>query len=156
MDKPDELPRWATENIIDPVNNDPNVVEPPENKKDVGWLFDEAGIRNYLNWLGRFTYLNLKYLVDRFDFQRILDGNGSEAINQENVSFTFYAIDKTTPANYVQGVGYRASSNPTATVVSNNTLTVDSTDTDGTIVIAGGTASDIQLVVSMHEPITVV
>lgn len=35
--RPDAYPRWASMDIVDPVSLSPNVIEPPEEKKDRGW-----------------------------------------------------------------------------------------------------------------------
>ncbi|HCU24360.1 MAG TPA: hypothetical protein DF383_05020 [Deltaproteobacteria bacterium] len=45
MAKPDKLPRWAD---VDPATN---VVEPPETKKNVGWVKQEKPPARFFNWL---------------------------------------------------------------------------------------------------------
>lgn len=45
MPRPSQFPRWAD---VDP---DENVVEPPENKKDVGWVENEKPPARFFNWL---------------------------------------------------------------------------------------------------------
>lgn len=148
LEKPDTLPRWATTNQIDPVNGDNNVVEPPEQRKDVGWQHNEAAIRNYFNWLGRHTYNYLKYLDDK---EKITDGDGSEVVDQENVAIKVFAVNTATPTEYVVAYGYRdAATAPTLTVTSNNVLNVGTTTTDGDIPITGAAAGDVKLIVNMY------
>ena len=61
MAKPD-FPRWATEDQIDPISGQNNVVEPPTTKKDNGWARKEIPPRQWFNWLGRKTYEVFEFL----------------------------------------------------------------------------------------------
>lgn len=144
--RPDKLPRWATEDVIDAQTGYNNVVEPPEEKKDIGWVPFEAGARNFHNWLFRKTYEWLLYVSET---KKVTDGDGVEAVNQENVSFKFYAIDTTNTDNYVTGFGYRATGAPAYVVSDNNVLNVGTPTAAGNFPITGGTAGDVQLVVEM-------
>ena len=56
------FPRWASEEVENPINKELNVYEPSEQKKDLGWDLDEVPPRQYFNWLARQTYDALKYL----------------------------------------------------------------------------------------------
>lgn len=58
------LPRWATNDVIDPTTLLNNVIEPAEAKKDIGWNYIEKPSRQYFNWLGRQTNQWLDYLND--------------------------------------------------------------------------------------------
>lgn len=64
MAKPPKLPRWASEDVIDPVTGKPNVQEPPESKKDRGWDRREVPPRQWVNWLHRTMYEWLLWLRD--------------------------------------------------------------------------------------------
>lgn len=56
------LPRWATNDVVDPTSLLNNVLEPAEGKKDIGWNYLEKPARQYYNWLGRQTNQWLDYL----------------------------------------------------------------------------------------------
>ena len=61
MAKP-EFPQWATEDQIDPISQQTNVIEPPIERKESGWTRHEVPPRQWLNWLARKTYEWLVYL----------------------------------------------------------------------------------------------
>lgn len=60
-EKPD-FPRWATEDQVNAVSGQLNVVEPPEERKDSGWDRFEIPPRQWLNWIARKTYEWLVYI----------------------------------------------------------------------------------------------
>lgn len=60
--RPAKLPRWATVPYVDPIVGGSNVVEPPEQQKDDGWLRKQKPPANFQNWLHNVTYLWLEYL----------------------------------------------------------------------------------------------
>lgn len=53
--KPTKYPRWANIPTVDPVYGGPNVIEPAESKKDVGWI-KEFPPNQYFNWLFNLLY----------------------------------------------------------------------------------------------------
>ena len=59
---PITLPEFARLDFNNGFNNEANVLEPNDEKKDKGWDFGEEPDREYFNWLARYTYLNLKYM----------------------------------------------------------------------------------------------
>jgi len=72
--KPESLPEFATENMIDTVTGKNNVVEPETSQKKYGWHpFRRLPERNVFNWLHRHTYNFLKYLSDDL-FNEVNDG----------------------------------------------------------------------------------
>lgn len=71
MPKPAKLPEWATSDVQDPLTGQWNVVEPPPEKKSVGWL-REVPPRQYFNWLARTTFDWLKYFDDNLDLESSL------------------------------------------------------------------------------------
>ena len=56
------FPRWASVEARGETNNELNVYEPPEDKKNIGWDEDDVPPRQYFNWLARQTNLSLEYL----------------------------------------------------------------------------------------------
>lgn len=60
--RPTKFPRWATVPYVDPVVGGSNVVEPPDQQKDIGWLRKQKPPANYTNWLFNLIYLWLEYL----------------------------------------------------------------------------------------------
>lgn len=61
-DRPSNYPRWASQNIVDPVSGETNVVEPPSAHKDEGWQRKEIPPRQWQNWLARQYYDWIVYL----------------------------------------------------------------------------------------------
>ena len=69
MTIPSTLPLWATEDQVDPITNQDNVVEPTEAYKASGWNFKDIPPRQYFNWLFRkinewFTYIKNDIVTD--------------------------------------------------------------------------------------------
>jgi len=81
-DKPSKLPEWALVPSVDPVVGGANIVEPPPQLKDSGWLRGQLPPANYMNWLQNLTYQWLEYLDIRVDeghtFGSTVDGLGLE------------------------------------------------------------------------------
>lgn len=143
--KPDEKPRWATVNVISPQSGLNNVISPPESKKNVGWQTFEMPARQFVNWFQRKTYEWIDFfdyrITDRFT---TTDGDGVALFPIDDSLIVLYAIDITTPANYIHAMGFRAAASaPVLNVLSSNVLTLGATDTDGTQAISGAAAADI-------------
>jgi hypothetical protein len=62
LNPPSQLPQWASQDQLDPVSNQNNVLEPPLQQKQFGWARQQFPPRNWFNWLGRLTYQWLAYL----------------------------------------------------------------------------------------------
>lgn len=152
IDRPEKLPRFATNDVVSVVTNVNNVVEPPESKKNAGWNFGEPPARSFFNWLHRLTYQWLLYLDDRVTNRNSVgNGSGSEIANQENVLIELSAVDRTNPANYVKAVGFRGSAAPVLNITASNVLGIGTPLADGTIPITGGTAANIILYINMQK-----
>lgn len=61
-----DLPKWAFLDQQSGVSGQYNVVDPPNERKDSGWLLGEKPNRQWLNWLARQTYLCLLDLQGMF------------------------------------------------------------------------------------------
>lgn len=61
--KPNYYPEWASVIQTDPnaPGNILNVVEPPANKKQLGWVYGEFPPSNWLNWMLNSNYYWIKY-----------------------------------------------------------------------------------------------
>jgi hypothetical protein len=80
VNRPDKLPEFATQDLVDPTTGQNNVIEPIQNFKDFGWNpFGIEPPRNNMNWIHRKTYENQNY----FD-SRILNLNDSEKKIQDS------------------------------------------------------------------------
>lgn len=142
--RPDEFPRWASVDVKSHVTNVNNTVEPPESKKNVGWNYGEAPARSFTNWLHRKTYEWLVYLDDQINGgSTVTDGTGNFIFPTENSLITLYAVDKTTPTNFIHAVGYRGTGAPVLNVIANNVLTLGVPLPNGGYSISGGNAEDI-------------
>lgn len=101
------LPQWASDDVVDPISGQNNVVEPPLEKKLEGWFYKEAPPRQWMNWLGRQTYLCLLEIFG-YGSARTTDGAGVELFTVDDAIITIDAIDRLNPANYLRAVGYKA------------------------------------------------
>lgn len=59
------LPKWAVDDVVDPISQQQNVVAPPTEKENDGWFLGEKPNRQWWNWLARQTYLCLEDLQTR-------------------------------------------------------------------------------------------
>jgi hypothetical protein len=142
--RPDELPRFASNNVVDPISGQPNVLEPPEEKKDTGWDRLEFPPRNWFNWLHRKTFEWLRYLDERQEWDRTTDGNGVGLFPFDDALIILSAVDTATPANYLLAVGFKAQGQtPVLNIISNNVLEPGTATTIGDQEIDGGTATNI-------------
>lgn len=62
LPQPDEFPDWATQDQVDSVSHINNVVSPPLEAQQSGWLRQQFPPRQWFNWLGRFTGQWIRYL----------------------------------------------------------------------------------------------
>lgn len=60
-DRPDKFPDWAIVAQNDPISNGPNIVEPPDAKKETGWFYKEFPPSSWWNWLANLTSKWLHY-----------------------------------------------------------------------------------------------
>jgi len=67
LTKPTVLPEWAMEDEQNGINGQYNVVEPPTEKKLVGWNFKEKPNRQWWNWFQRTVSDWIAYLNERLD-----------------------------------------------------------------------------------------
>jgi len=87
--KPSDLPRWATDLGA-------TVIEPPNGKKNTGWIFEEAPPFQFMNWLqnlfGAWTqYFNDTGVLQTFDDAVVL--NQEQVINFDAEFITGNLID---------------------------------------------------------------
>lgn len=152
--RPEDYARWANISVTDPVTNVPNVVKPTAEKKNIGFRPFESPFRSFINWLFKVNYDWQVYFDERLSQDVVTDGNGSQVVNQQDVIVEIFAVDITTPANYISAKGYKEDGEATVlNVISSNTLTVDSTNADGSIVLSGATASNVKMRVVMSKQI---
>lgn len=145
--KPTTLPMWAEDDVPGPLPGQFNVVEPTPEKKLSGWDYKEFPVRNFLNWLGRWTYRNLAYLIQQ-DSQSVVtngDGVGLFPIPGSGVGICIlYAVDTVTPANFIHAVGRNNGGSISFNVLASNVLTIPSNPITGpNVPISGGTAANI-------------
>lgn len=66
--QPSKLPEWASQDVVSPAppagDGLNNVIEPSSTKKQEGWDFKEKPPRQWWNWVGRFSYLWLKWFSE--------------------------------------------------------------------------------------------
>lgn len=69
--RPSILPEYATLDVYDGLLGAINVQTPPTEFKEAGWHYGQTPPREYFNWLHRYTYLNLGWLVQEMDAVKV-------------------------------------------------------------------------------------
>lgn len=86
------LPQWASQDVIDPLSGQYNVVEPPLEVKQEGWRLGEKPNRQWWNWFNRQTYECLAYLFDNLDFDAdTIVPVWTGLTNQPTVNYFYYS-----------------------------------------------------------------
>lgn len=125
-DKPDTLPKWAEDNIVDPISGVNNVTEPPEEFQLNGWPSKFFPVRQWVNWLGRYTYRWLAWLKQQEEQAVVTNGDGEGLFSINDALISYYAVDKQDPTHFIMAVGYKgAGDNAVLNVVANDTLTLN-------------------------------
>lgn len=141
------VPNWATNDVVDPVSGQPNVVTPPTEKQNNGWAFGEFPPRQWFNWLGRNTASAINTLK-QFLAQNVVNaGTGAtqsyDVLNIPNGAMALISVvDKGNSANVYSGMVYLppAPGSPVAFVdIKKVGITTPSIAIDGSVTISGGT-----------------
>lgn len=138
--KPTNYVEWANEFAVETRQGGANKLEPTEELKLNGSL-DGSYSLNHLNFM-----FNLLGLWSKFvsDMVQITDGNGV-GLTKDGHFALILAFDSTNLNNYVLGFADKPTSSAATTKqVLNNVLTFGTPQANGTIVINGGTASNIK------------
>lgn len=142
--RPTTLPMWAEQDDLNTEINNWNVVEPPEEKKLNGWAYKDFTVRNWLNWLGRWTYRNLAYLIQQEAKEVISNGDGVGLFPvppSGTAVCILYAVDISVPDNYIFAVGSNNGGTLNFNVVDSNVLTIPANPIVGpNVPISGGVA----------------
>lgn len=141
------IPRWAMDNVVDPISGQPNVVTPPPEKQDNGWAFGEFPPRQWFNWLGRNTAERLESLSDLAEQEVVSDGTGASPSydvsgNPDGAIAIIWVVDKGNTANVYNGMVYLPL-NPGAPIsfidIKKVGITTPQIAVDGSVTISGGT-----------------
>ena len=101
------LPEWASQDEVDPISGQNNVVEPPPEKKDSGWSYLEKPPRQWWNWLQRQTFVCLEFLFNQAS--TVTTNNlGVGLFTREASLITIDAYDIADSTKYLRAVGYKA------------------------------------------------
>lgn len=126
VNKPTVLPKWADNDVVDPVSGQNNVLAPPSEKQNTGWARLEFPPRNWFNWLGRYTYRWLAWLKQQEEQAVVTNGAGVGLFPTDTALITYYAVDKSTPTNYLFAMGFKESStDPVLNIIDSVGLTLD-------------------------------
>lgn len=146
--RPDTYPYWATNDQVNPVSLQNNVLVPPPEKQQYGWEPLEFPPRNWLNWLGRTTNLWIEYLDGIANQSQVTTLNDGTPILFDivNGGMAIVAIiDTTTPANYFLGITYippaYSSGTLNFTTIASSTLTLSAISVTGGITVAAGSGN---------------
>ena len=150
LTRPTTLPVWAIDDQIDPVSLQNNVLTPPPAFQLYGWTRGQFPPRNWFNWLGRFTFQCIAYLMQQEAFGFTTDDNSSATpvVDIVNGGMAIISvIDTTTPANYYLGITYvppnYSSGLLSFTTTSSSTLTVSAIAANGGVTVSGGSGNYI-------------
>jgi hypothetical protein len=141
---------WAEEDELEPIVNNYNVVDPPPEKQLAGWSYKEFPPRNWLNWLARWTYRNLAYLIQQEKLEVMAGATGVGLFPLPPAGFSLcilYAVDIAVPANYVFAIGSNNGGTINFAYKQNNVLDIPSNPIVGPDVpISGGSGPNNVLV----------
>lgn len=144
VSKPTTLPKWAENDVVDPISQQNNVLEPPTEKQDEGWSRLEFPPRQWFNWLSRWVYRWILWFKQQEEQSVVTDGDGVGLFVTDDSLIEIVAVDKVTPANYLYAVGYKgAGSAPVLNVIDSNVLTLGAGTIGGDQPISGGTPSNV-------------
>jgi len=92
--KPTMLPEWASDDVINPINGQYNVVVPPLEKKQAGWGYLEKPNRQWLNWFQRTVYDWIAYFDQNLDFEAdLISPVWNGLTNQPDENNLYYVKD---------------------------------------------------------------
>lgn len=140
--KPTVLPKWADSDQTDPISLSNNVLTPPPIMQTYGWTYKQFPPRNFLNWLGRYTYRWLDWLKQQEEQAVVTDGNGVGLFVTNNALIMLYATDPINPGRYIMAVGYKGNGGvaPILNVVNSTTLGLGVATASGNYPITGGSS----------------
>ena len=139
--KPTILPQWATDDVVDPISQQYNVVEPILEKKLDGWFLGEKPNRQWWNWLHRQTYLWLQWLNQQESMSVTTGASGVALFPVNNALITIYAVDLSDSTKFYQATGIKLSGAVPAFAagsVLSNGLSLGTGTTSGNQPITGG------------------
>jgi hypothetical protein len=141
---PSELPQWASQDQLDPVSLQNNVLVPPPVMKNFGWYRKQFPPRQWFNWLGRLTYQWIAYLSQQASQQVVTDGTGvTPAFDVVHGGLgVLWVVDTAVAGNFYNGMAYippSPGSPITLNTINSSTLTVSTVSVSGSVVVSGGT-----------------
>lgn len=125
--RPATLPKWAEEDQEDPETGNNNVVPPPPEKMNSGWVAGEFPPRNWFNWLARWTYRNLAYLIQQEAKEVVTnnDGLGLFPLQPGGTSMCIlYAQDIADPTRYLFAIGANNAGTLNFNIIDSNELVI--------------------------------
>ena len=141
-DKPVLYPQWASNDVVDPISQQYNVVEPPLEKKTDGWFLGEKPNRQWWNWFQRLVYDWIVWLDQQESQNVTTDDAGVGLFPIDNALIEISAVDLDDPTSIYKATGIKlpgvAPQFAAASVISTN-LTLGVGTVGGTQAILGGT-----------------
>lgn len=148
--RPTTLPTWAQQDELNPEINNYNVIEPPTEKQLYGWAYKDFLVRNWLNWLGRWTYRNLAYLIQQEAKEVVTDGFGVGLFPTPPTATALcilYAVDVDVPTNYIFAIGSNNAGTLNFEKVAGVGLTIPANPIVGPNVPIGGAIAEANVIV---------
>lgn len=147
VSKPDQMPKWADLDQVDPVSQSNNVLTPPPVFQSFGWERLQFPPRNWFNWLGRYTYRWIAWLNQQ-EAQAVAvsaaDSVASSPIFEvvNGGMALIFVVDTNNPAKFYEGITYippaYGGGTLSFTTSAFNLLAVSTIAADGSVTITGG------------------
>lgn len=109
--KPLLYPEWASQDVRDPKTQQYNVVEPPEERKDIGWIIEKPP-RQWFNWLFRTIYDWILWLDQQESLNTVSNASGAGLYTNDNSIITIEAIDLDDVSKYYRATGIKIAGQP--------------------------------------------
>jgi hypothetical protein len=155
---PSLFPNWATDDQVDPVSQQNNVLLPPPEKQQFGFARLEFPPRNWFNYLFRTINNWIMYLAQQAGLSATVDGSGSSPVVNVVTGgmASISVVDTASTAKYYEGIVYvppgYSSGTLTFNTTSSSSLTVSAITAAGQVTIGGGTGPYIVNVTMYNIP----
>ena len=141
---PSTIPYWATQDQIDSVTLQNNVLTPPPEMQNYGWQHLQFPPRNWFNWLGRWTGNWIAYLAQQDSQSVVADGSGLTKVvnNVTGGLVVVWVVDTGDATKFYNGMAYfppASGSAVTLHTIAGSGLTISTISTAGKITVTGGT-----------------
>lgn len=141
VSKPLKFPDWATQDVQDPISQQWNVVEPPDEKKEDGWFLGEKPNRQWWNWFQRTCNDWIQWLDQQEQLNVTTDATGVGLFPVNDALITIQAVDLADSTKFYWATGIKTAGNAPAFApgsVTSNGLSLGAGTSSGNQPVTGG------------------